>query len=151
MAEPASLLHASLAPDGLLHDALSELPLVGGLLGDAVHAVTSTVENLVGGLGGLLASQGSDDEEDAALASGGSIAFEPGSSTAPLHELVTPNGFTDYGIALKSSLSGSSVLASLSAPDIASFSSDHDAVHFSISDLTLADEAGQRVSPDLLA
>lgn len=154
-AEPASLLHATVAPDGLLHgvgDTLGELPLVGSLLGDTVHTVASTVENLVGGWGGLLSPRGSDTVADTALASGGSMAFDPASSTAPVHELETPHGFTDYGIALELGLPGSSVLNSApsSATDVASFSPEHDAVSLS-TDHSLPDEAGQRASSDVLA
>jgi hypothetical protein len=156
-AETPALLHVGLAPDGLLHglaDTLGELPLVGNLLGNTLHAVTSTVDNLVGGLGGLASSSGSGGGEDAVLASGGSLAFEPTASAAPLHELETPHGFTDYGIALELSLPGSSVLslAPPSAIDVTSFSADHDASHLSVpADAGIPDDVGQRASADVLA
>lgn len=156
-AEPPSLLHATIAPDGLLDGVahtLGELPLVGSLLGDTVHMVTSSVESLVGGLGGLLSPRGTDAAGDAAIASGGSIAFEPASSTASPYELETPHGFTDYGIALELGLPGNSVLNTAPSleTDVGTFSPDHDTVHLAIStDHSPANEAGQRASSDVLA
>jgi hypothetical protein len=154
-ADPAdALFHVAVAPDGLLHgvaDTLGALPLVGNLLGGAVETVASTVESLVGGLGGLLSPHGSDG---AAVASGGSFAFDSAPSTAPSHEIETTHGFTDFGIALELGLPGTSALSfSPSAPpELASFSSDPDASHLSIpADHGLPDEAGQRASADVLA
>jgi hypothetical protein len=153
--EPAPLIHLTIAPDGLLHgvaDTLGDLPLVGNLLGDTVHLVASTVEGVLGGLGGLLSPHASDAGEETLVASGGYIAFEPGAAAAPFHELETPQGFTLYGIEL--SLPGGSALSHAPSPasDFASESPDYDAAHLSVSsDHASPDDIGQRAAADALA
>jgi hypothetical protein len=163
-ADAASFLAVTVTPDGLLHgvaDTLGAVPVVGDLLGSTVHAVASTVGSLVDGLGGLLAPSGGSTASpaEAVLASDGAIEFDAGSSQAPLNEIETPHGFTDYGIALELNLSGGAPLhlTALAPPaepfaDLIGFETDRDASHLAASaDAGLPDEVGHRSSADVLA
>lgn len=156
-AEPNPLLEIGVDPDGLVQglvETLGDLPLVGGLLGDTVQGIVSTVDGLVGGLvGGLLSPSHADGADSAPLASSGTIAFDAHPDVAPAaHETQTASGFTDYGIALGLPADGLLSLGASSQPDAPDFMHDHDgALMLHTPEYASPDEPGQRPSADILA
>ncbi len=158
-AEPNALLQIGVEPDGLVHglvETLGDLPLVGGLLGNTVQGVASSVDGLVGGLvGGLLSPAHAGGADSALLASTGSMAFDThGDIAHAAHETHTASGFTDYGIALElgSSAGGLLSLGASSPSDAPQFMHDHDStLILHTPDYASPDEPGQRPSVDILA
>lgn len=156
-AEPNAFLQIGVAPDGLLHglvETVGDLPLVGGLLGNTVQGVLSTVDGLVGGLvSGLLFPAHADGADSAPLASSGTMAFDAHGDTFPAAlEIQTASGFTDYGIALGLPDDGLSSLGASSPPDAPEFMHDHDGtLILHTPDHASPDEPGQRLIADILA
>lgn len=151
--EAPSLVQLSISTGGLLHgvaETVEALPIGGDVLGATVESALSAVDALVGSVGGFLIP----GNADGALASGGLIDIDAAPSPAPFDALHTPQGFTDYGIAIELDLSHGTTSAPLSS---ASGGALADLVKLGPDLLTapelpaLSDEAGQRSSADVLA
>lgn len=154
--ETPSLLQLSVSSDGLIYDGLFQsvgqiidaVPIVGQVVGSTVEALTSTVDNVLGSVGGLLVLGAADG----ALASGGWIEIDTGMLRPAFDAIQTAQGFTDYGIALELDASGGGTsLLSVAAAPLADFINLGSAFLPTPGEPGLSDEAGQRASGDLLA
>lgn len=151
------LIQLSVSSDGLIQDGLLQnvgqiidaVPVVGQVVGSTVEALSSTVDNILGSVTGLLGLNGADG----AFASGGLIEIDMANAPLAFDAVQTAQGFTDYGIALELDFSGG-VATSLSSTMAAPLA---DALNLGSGllpmpdQLSLPDEAAQRSSSDVLA
>jgi hypothetical protein len=152
------LIDISISPGGLINgtiETVHALPVVG----EVVDEVGALANSLVGHVGDILAAQSGIPILDTALASGGLIVVDSAAPLDTLHEIHTPQGFTDFGIALELSLDagGGSVLSASASqtavPAPLDFPHDGEptAFHLNVSDAVgHVEEAAQRASADVL-